>query len=61
MRMQTFAYHVNKEKNDFAAWIRGIIGDVELADKLSRKRDKASSIELVSNRIKALQKALSKR
>jgi hypothetical protein len=31
---EVFRHHVNPEKNDFANWIRHIIGEVELADKL---------------------------
>jgi len=31
---EVFASHVTNEKNDFANWIRDVIGDVELADKL---------------------------
>ena len=59
MKNQTFAYHVNKEKNDFATWIRDIIGDAELAERLGKKKDKASTIKLVNDRVKSLQKALS--
>lgn len=31
---QTFAFHVNETRNDFADWVREIIGDHKLADKL---------------------------
>lgn len=31
---QTFSHHVNDSKNDFANWIRDVIGEIELADKL---------------------------
>jgi hypothetical protein len=29
-----FNHHVNKEKNDFSNWIKHVIGEVELAEKL---------------------------
>ncbi len=60
MKRQTFSYHINKEKNDFATWIRDVVGDVELAEKLMKERDKASTIKLVNSRLKQLQKSTSK-
>jgi len=29
-----FAHHVNEARNDFASWIRDVIGEIELADHL---------------------------
>ena len=31
---ETFAFHVNEGKNDFAAWVEGVFGEVELAAQL---------------------------
>jgi len=31
---EIFYHHVNDARNDFASWIRDVIGDIELADKL---------------------------
>ncbi|MFH1331718.1 MAG: DUF5752 family protein [archaeon] len=36
MKEKTFKYHVNKKKNDFSEWIRQVIGDEKLADKVAR-------------------------
>ena len=40
MSDETFRNHVNKDKNDFAAWISDVIGDVELAESLGGEKDK---------------------
>ena len=33
---ETFKYHVNKEKNDFANWVKNVLGDKILANKLAK-------------------------
>ena len=53
---ETFAYHVNPEKNDFANWVKNVIGDEMLATQLFRSHDKGSAAKQVSERLKALQK-----
>ena len=35
-----FSYHVTADRNDFAAWVKDIFKDVELAEKLSGAKDK---------------------
>jgi len=35
MSEETFKHHVNEGKNDFANWIKDIIKDIRLADKIS--------------------------
>jgi hypothetical protein len=35
---ETFSYHVNSEKNDFANWIRGVFNDEALAKKLGEAK-----------------------
>lgn len=34
MPEHVFKHHVNPDRNDFANWIRHVIGEIELADKL---------------------------
>ncbi len=34
MADEIFYHHVNEAKNDFANWIKDIIGEIELADQL---------------------------
>ncbi len=48
MGHQTFNYHANREKNDFSTWVRDIVGDASLAEKMKniRNRDEmAATIE----------------
>jgi hypothetical protein len=35
-----FSHHVRPEHNDFAAWVKDVFKDVELAEKLSGANDK---------------------
>jgi hypothetical protein len=34
MTNETYSYHVNEDKNDFAKWVREVLGDDCLAEKL---------------------------
>lgn len=36
MSKDTFSYHVNKEKNDFAVWIKNALEDETLSNKLAK-------------------------
>jgi hypothetical protein len=51
-----FMYHVNKDKskNDFAAWIRQVLGDEVLAERLHAIKDKSTYVEVIRERIKEL-------
>lgn len=60
MPKETFCFHVTKERNDFANWIRDIIGDVDLAKSLTRIRTKGTAVKKIGDRIKALEKAAQK-
>lgn len=51
----TFKHHVNKEKNDFANWIRDVIGDLKLAEEIVNYYDKKRISNSVKNRIKELE------
>jgi hypothetical protein len=37
---ETFYHHVNNNKNDFAFWIRDVIKEIELAEKLMDSKEK---------------------
>ena len=50
---KTFKCHVNKEKNDFANWVKNVLGDKILANKLAR-------IKTVKTMIKAVEEGLKK-
>jgi hypothetical protein len=47
----SFRYHVNEEKNDFASWIKEVIKDKVLANQVSKTKDKEKIISLVEKRI----------
>lgn len=49
---ETFKYHVSKEKNDFANWVKNVLGDKVLANKLARIRTIKTMIKTVEERLK---------
>lgn len=50
MTDDTFSYHVNKEKNDFANWIRAVMGSRKLAAELAKAKNRIDA----SKKIKAV-------
>jgi len=50
MSDEAYAYHANKEKNDFSNWIKDIIGDDKLARDLTRASDRRQAFEYVKTR-----------
>ena len=52
----TFNHHVNKEKNDFSAWINDVIGDKKLAKELSRTINKNSAFKKLIDRLNSLKR-----
>ncbi len=57
MKQDTFMHHVNKDKNDFGAWIKHVIGDVQLANSVSKMKTKKAMIDALIKRIKTLKKS----
>jgi alpha-amylase len=53
---QAFSHHVNPSKNDFAAWIANCIGDVKLAEKISKLNDPKLMRRAILDRIRYLKK-----
>jgi hypothetical protein len=51
MSDETFFYHSNSEKQDFANWVRDVIEDAWLADELARATSKLQAAECVVKRI----------
>jgi hypothetical protein len=47
-----FAYHVRKDKNDFADWVEFVLGDKELATALRKSKTPQSSKTVVVRRLK---------
>ncbi len=54
-----FRYHVNEDhnKNDFADWVRDVMGDEDLAMKLESVLDKKKYIQIIKKRLTQLNKA----
>ena len=52
MSKETFSYHVNKEKNDFAAWIKEVLKDNTLANKLAKTKTLKSTIKAIESSLK---------
>ncbi len=50
MSDQTFAYHSNEIKKDFANWVRDVIGDYELARDLERASNREQAARIVEER-----------
>lgn len=50
MSPEMFSFHVNKEKNDFSNWIRDIIKDTALADKIKNVRKKEEMLAVLQER-----------
>ncbi len=51
MSNETFMYHANDMKNDFATWVSDVIGDQELAGGLRKTPDKVQAAGLVDARV----------
>ncbi|RKX83359.1 MAG: hypothetical protein DRP57_08055 [Spirochaetes bacterium] len=60
MSRETFIYHVNSEKNDFAKWIEDVIKDEKLARDLRKVKTKRDTIKILKERIKWLKKKAKK-
>ena len=40
MDEHTFSHHVNESNNDFSSWVRDVVGEHALADRLNQSKDK---------------------
>ena len=54
MSDESFACHVNKDKNDFALWVKEVIGDRMLAVTLQMVKSRRGAIDAVRRRIRQL-------
>lgn len=52
MSEESFAYHVNAEKNDFAAWTVNVLKDESLAKSLSKSKTLKAAAKAASARLK---------
>lgn len=56
MSDETYAFHVNAEKNDFVNWVRDIIKDDVLVKDLRRASNWMQAVKAAANRVAALAK-----
>jgi len=54
MSDETYAYHSNFEKKDFANWVRDIIKDEALAKELEKPISRAEAAKTVNQRVAVL-------
>ena len=54
MTDDTYAYHCNENKSDFAKWVDECIGDNKLAADLKKSSTRAAAVKAVSVRVKFL-------
>jgi len=45
----TFSFHVNNEKNDFSNWLRDVIGDIGLAEKVFSARTREEMLAILES------------
>lgn len=58
MEDQTYKFHANSDKNDFANWIKEIVKDQNLAKEMLRARNRTSAARKVSSRIQLLKEMI---
>jgi hypothetical protein len=56
MREEVFRYHVTSEKNDFVNWVRDVLGDEILANKLNNVSNPLEASKMVINKMVWLQR-----
>ncbi len=56
MADETFAYHVNKHKNDFAKWIAEALNNSELGKKLEKSKTKKAFLAALQKTLKEVDK-----
>lgn len=55
MHSSAYRHHVTEEKNDFARWVREVLGDDKLAGDLARSPEQKEAFRTVVDRIAWLQ------
>jgi hypothetical protein len=52
MHPDTFKYHANAEKNDFANWVKDVFGDQKLAKQALGAKDQKQLAKIVAAKLK---------
>ena len=58
MPEETFQYHATGDKNDFSNWVRGVVGDVTLANQLQKATTQTTAARRVEMRLNWLKARL---
>lgn len=56
----TFHHHVTQDRNDFHNWVRDIVLDLELANRLLAAKTRQEAARIVKERIKEIESATKK-
>jgi len=51
MSASTFSQHVSAERNEFADWVRDVLGDIQIAQEIDEQRNRAHSAKSIARRI----------
>ena len=54
MKPETFAHHVNEQKNDFANWVENCVKDKQLANQLRTTQNKENMTIIIERKIQEL-------
>lgn len=52
MAEETYAYHVNKSRNDFAKWTEEVLKNKKVATELKKAKNKLDALKKVASEIK---------
>jgi len=52
MAEETYAYHVNKSRNDFAKWTEEVLKNKKVATELKKAKNKLGALKKVASEIK---------
>ncbi len=52
--IETFLHHVNEERNDFANWIKEVVGDMVLANRIKRAKRQSTMSRAITSRVARL-------
>jgi hypothetical protein len=59
MSVNTFAYHLNEDRNDFSNWLKDSVGDEQLAADLENPISRREAAKTVKERVLFLDSLLS--
>lgn len=54
MAEETYSYHVNKSRNDFAKWTEEVLQNKKVATELKRAKNKIDALKKVAGEIKKI-------